>query len=298
MTVSHPPQEGPDNFALVIGAMKSGTTSLFEVLAQHPEVAPCRVKEPDFFSEAANFERGWDWYRGLWDWKSDHRVALEASASYTKAPLWPDVPRRIASMPAARFRFIYMIRHPIRRIESQARHSLYEGWGQSLDTGIARDLLEFTRYAMQADQFTEVFPRSALSIVVLEEFERDPRTVLRRLCEFLEIDPDFEFTDPERRYNKGDLYNLPSHWAKVLRGGPLRRVADVVLPRSMRHWIRDLLTGAATTRERSPSGGRHELTPDEVQHVLTTLGPDLRRLRDHYGVDIERHWGPILVEEA
>lgn len=290
---SSPPSPDPGNFALIVGAMKSGTTSLFEILAQHPEVAPCRVKEPDFFSELANFERGWDWYRGLWDWKPGNHIALEASASYTKAPLWPEVPRRIASMPDARFRFIYMVRHPLRRIESQARHSLFEGWGQSLDAGIARDLLEFTRYSMQADQYMEIFPRSSLLIVVLEEFEKDPRTVLKRICGFLDIDAAFEFDDPERRYNKGDLYNLPSAWARLLRGGPLRRVADAVLPRSARHRIRDLVTGAAT-RDKPAIGGRHELNADEVARVLSTLRPDLLRLRDHYEVDWERQWGPIL----
>ncbi len=38
-------------FAIVIGAMKSGTTSLFRHLGTHPEVLPCRVKEPKFVSD-------------------------------------------------------------------------------------------------------------------------------------------------------------------------------------------------------------------------------------------------------
>ncbi len=39
-----------NNFALIIGAMKCGTTSLFSYLAQHPEISACQPKEPDFFS--------------------------------------------------------------------------------------------------------------------------------------------------------------------------------------------------------------------------------------------------------
>lgn len=38
-----------DNFGLIIGTMKGGTTSLFNYLAQHPQVCPCSNKEPDFF---------------------------------------------------------------------------------------------------------------------------------------------------------------------------------------------------------------------------------------------------------
>jgi hypothetical protein len=37
-------------FALIIGSMKSGTTSLFRYLAEHPELSPSTPKEPNFFS--------------------------------------------------------------------------------------------------------------------------------------------------------------------------------------------------------------------------------------------------------
>jgi hypothetical protein len=286
----------PDNFALIIGAMKSGTTSLFEILTQHPEVAGARIKEPDFFSEPAVFERGWDWYRGLWDWRGGHTVALEASVSYTKAPIWAGVPQRIAAMPDARFRFIYMIRHPFTRISSQVRHSLYEGWGKSLDEDLTEDLIDFSRHAMQADRYMEVFPRSALLIKTLEEFSASPTQVLEEICRFLEIDPSFPFASVERRYNKGDLYGLPSSLARVVRGGALRAVADRLLPRSVRHRIRDALTGAA--RADNPTLGRYELNEMEQQRVLERLEQDHLRLRDHYGVDVERHWGLTLPRSA
>ena len=42
------------NFALIIGAMRCGTTSLFSYLSQHPEVAPSTPKEPDFFANDGN----------------------------------------------------------------------------------------------------------------------------------------------------------------------------------------------------------------------------------------------------
>ena len=54
----------PSNFALIIGAMKSGTTSLFHLLAQHPEIAAASVKEPNYFSSDDVYSKGWDWYVG------------------------------------------------------------------------------------------------------------------------------------------------------------------------------------------------------------------------------------------
>ena len=39
----------PKRFGLIIGAMKCGTTTLFNHLACHPQLAASRVKEPSFF---------------------------------------------------------------------------------------------------------------------------------------------------------------------------------------------------------------------------------------------------------
>ena len=44
------PESAPDRIALIIGAMKSGTTTLFEVLSQHPQIAAAPDKECDFFT--------------------------------------------------------------------------------------------------------------------------------------------------------------------------------------------------------------------------------------------------------
>ncbi len=47
------------------------------------------------------------------------------------------------------YRFIYMLRNPLTRIESQLRHGLFAGWGKSLDAGIPDDAVYYSSYAMQ-----------------------------------------------------------------------------------------------------------------------------------------------------
>lgn len=48
---------------LIIGAAKSGTTSLFYNLIQHPGIVPPKVKEVAFFNEPRNYHMGANWYR-------------------------------------------------------------------------------------------------------------------------------------------------------------------------------------------------------------------------------------------
>ena len=49
--------------AFLIGAAKSATTTLADLLNQHPHIFLSNPKEPDFFW--INWDRGIDWYRAL-----------------------------------------------------------------------------------------------------------------------------------------------------------------------------------------------------------------------------------------
>ena len=52
---------------VLIGAMKAGTTSVFHWLGSIPSVSLPEVKEPGYFSNDERWDRGWDWYSGLFD---------------------------------------------------------------------------------------------------------------------------------------------------------------------------------------------------------------------------------------
>ena len=76
--------ETPPSF-IVVGAMKSGTTSLYKWLSGHSGCCFCRLKEPHFFS--INWDRGIDWYRGLFSECPNQQISGEASQSYTDPKL-------------------------------------------------------------------------------------------------------------------------------------------------------------------------------------------------------------------
>ena len=74
-----------ENFAIIIGAMKAGTTTLFDHLAAHPAIAPASPKEPGFFAFEEKFDAGLASYEALFDFDAEsHKWALEASTDYTK----------------------------------------------------------------------------------------------------------------------------------------------------------------------------------------------------------------------
>ena len=118
---------GPRRFALILGAMKSGTTVLYRYLEKHPQLCGCIEKEPSYFAPA---EYDWDLsaYQRLWPrWRSGHARALEGSTDYAKWPSFAEACDRLGHA-AARcdldFKFLYLVRDPITLVESFYRHAM------------------------------------------------------------------------------------------------------------------------------------------------------------------------------
>jgi len=278
----------PDSFLLIIGAMKSGTTSLFEILKQHPEIAACNKKEPDFYTSFNDPVSNWDKYLKLWNWvPGKHKIAMEASTSYTKAPLIEGTPEKIASSPTDRFKFIYMMRDPLKRISSQVRHAIYEGWGKSLDKEFSKDLIYFTQYAMQLDKYHELFPKEKFLLLTLEEFKVDPDLVLYQVCDFLDISKSFKFKEINEPRNTGDFYDIPPLFASLLKNSALRYASDVLIRGNARTKLRYWLSIFGRNNN---SIGRWELNDKEIENIFRLLRSDLKDLSREYGIDVRKYW--------
>jgi hypothetical protein len=108
---------------LVIGAMRSGTTSLYDLVCRHPGVRPSIKKEVHYLD--LNFNRGERWYRAHFPRRSvlDGRITGEASPYYIYHPLAPH--RAAGLVPQARV--IAILRDPIDRAYSHYWHSVQLG---------------------------------------------------------------------------------------------------------------------------------------------------------------------------
>lgn len=283
-------QARPANFVFIIGAMKCGTTSLFEILSQHYQICASKAKEPDYFTEDKNDE-ALDKYLALWNWKQNtHSIALESSVAYSKAPYISGVPERIDKAKLGQHKFIYILRHPLSRIESQIRHGLFAGWGKSLDDGIPDDAINFSRYAMQLEEYLSYFSRDSIMLVTLEEFMSNPNEVLVRMCQFLSIDDNFQFTEVTKTRNSGDFFNATANLSKVTQSGIGQFIAQKLLPAKAKNMIRNMIAGSNRNSKPRSDLGRWKLTPEEKETALKLLAEDLIKLEADYDIDIQKHW--------
>lgn len=276
----------------IVGAQKSGTSSLWSYLGRHPEVFVTGDKEPRFFVEERAWRRGRSWYEGLFAAAGDARARGEASTDYSVFPTYAGVPERIASVvPEARI--IYLMRDPIERMRSSYHHSLSNGVERR---PIATALLEDARYlyqsqyAMQVGRYLEHFARSQVLLVTAEELRKERSETVARVLEFLGVDPGIEPENLETEYNASDGRTKPRWWARRVGDGLAALQADDGLPAPIRPLV--VTVGRVLgPRSREPIHS-HELDLDEElrARLAVVLRPDLEALRRHMGAAFDC-WG-------
>jgi Sulfotransferase domain len=182
-------------FAFILGAMKSGTSTLWSYLIQHPRICRCLFKEPNFWSGDVEPKDVESYYRLWLPNPLTRQIALEASPQYTASPPGPNVADRLRGLPG-RKHFFYLVRDPVQRVESHIAHAI--GKGQlALDKALIlddfKDYVSLSSYYTQLSRYRLAFPDATITILDFDELKRDPVSLLKRACIALEIDPDYRF---------------------------------------------------------------------------------------------------------
>jgi hypothetical protein len=111
---------------VIIGAMKSATTSLYWWLQEQPDVFMAHPKETNFFSRAKDWDRGIGWYEAQFAKALSGQLKGEASVDYSSPERSMVAAQRMSSV-VPNAKLIYIIRHPIDRIRSHYRHEVQRG---------------------------------------------------------------------------------------------------------------------------------------------------------------------------
>jgi hypothetical protein len=284
---------------LVIGAARSGTTALTSFLGEHPDVFVATPKEPHFLA----FPGGGPHFVGLGDDDLVNRTAVRDEQTWRElfrgraerrrgegsvtTLAYPD-----ASVPAIErhcapgCRLVVMLRDPVDRAFSSWSYLRSRGYDAgSFEECLSAEeertaagwshmwqLARLSRYAEQLAPFAATFG-DRLLVVVQEEFAADPPGQLRRVLEFLAVDPDVPI-DAARHVNTS---GLPRHRAitsglnTVRRSPVLRRLVTAAVPQRHRERIRsanlDRVTVAPATRARLAAA-----LADDVQDLQDLLG--------------------------
>jgi len=171
---------------LIIGAAKSGTTSVYQYLLRHPKVFLSTPKEPCFFSDDSIYARGEEWYRGLFREASESDICGEATTDYARWPNTPDVPSRIARViPTAKL--VYIMRHPVDRAYSWYGHEQRNRVTTDFESFLSVDsrAIYDSMYMRQIERYLRFFSRDQIHLMIFEDFTEMPDRELQELQYFL-----------------------------------------------------------------------------------------------------------------
>ena len=203
---------------LIVGAQRSGTTSMFKTLIQHPMVArPFLRKGIHYFD--VRYDRGESWYRGNFPITATSTLKRrgvrpltgESSPFYMFHPL---APTRIAhDLPD--MRLIVLLRDPVERAYSAHTHESARGFEtESFERALEledqrikgerermlveegyeshhwrHDDLTRGRYIEQLRELEAAVGRERILVVDSDDFFTTPHEVWPEVCDYLQLSP-------------------------------------------------------------------------------------------------------------
>jgi len=185
----------------IVGVARGGTTSLWQYLDAHPDIFMAAVKEPYYFSDyykSDPFPKDRDAYLSLFAAGRDARWRGEASTAY----FWDrsSAARIEKASPSARI--LISLRNPADRAYSEylknvrsgeERRELLPAIREEIAAGPKHggrsNFLVSGFYTDSLERYLEAFGAN-VHVLFFEKLASDPRGEVRRIFEFLEVDPD------------------------------------------------------------------------------------------------------------
>ena len=222
----------------IVGAAKTGTTSLHYYLNEHPEILMSSEKEPDYFSDKEILDQGLYYgksridslikYNNLFLKRDKEKFLGDASVSYL---FYPEISERIKEY-NPESKIIIMLRDPIDRAFSHYLMDYSLGLtSKSFEEEFKNQVsLNFQQYFLlgnyynQVKKYLEVFETKNVHIIWYSEFKKNTEKELQKVIKFIGLNTDFK-VDFNKVYNS---FSMPKN-------NIIRKIYSVV-------WLRKILT--------------------------------------------------------
>jgi hypothetical protein len=313
----------PDFF--IVGSPKTGTTSLFEMLRQHPGVFMPDLKEPLYLAADARVRPGHEReprehglpvtleeYLALFAPAGPGQLIGEASTFY----LWSSLAAQEIAALQPRARAIAVLREPASFLRSL--HMMFQRWGLETEKRLERatspeleaerragrklprtahrpQLLQYAehvRYAEQVQRYHAALGTDRTLVLIHDDYRADTAGTIQSVLRFLELDEDQQIEPvtvnvTSRTVRSPRLKRMLTHAARG--EGPLARSSRAAVK---------ALTPAGLRRDAVRKLRRHAVTaePKPVDDAYMTelrrrYKPEVERLSELLGRDLVGEWG-------
>lgn len=211
---------------IVIGAAKSGTTTLFELAKDHPQLAMPQEKEVPFFDDDTLFSRGIKWYV---DRYFAHTPSGKKKGTITpqymlgKDNTGPQLVAERIKQTLPHTKLVVLLRNPVERAHSHYRmlaqrghfdepfdeatdkllHSDKLDWFRSHDIDDSNSFLLGSEYGRILSYYYSLFDSKNILVLYTEDLKTQPEKVMQQFFHFLEVDENFVSDNLGKEFRKG-----------------------------------------------------------------------------------------------
>ena len=271
---------------LIVGAPRSGTTLLYEVLSAHPDVFMSPIKEPGYFCNGK--VRDLDDYLALFERAETHVISGEATTLY----LYDKQAAGRIHEHNPRMNLVAVLRDPVERAYSHyLQHvvlgsNVDESFEQSLageSARIVQGRSPFTYYRQlgcygsQILRYLQHFPREQLLFLLHDDLKQNPAAICRRLFQFLGVNSDVAVRTGVNRNPSGMPKNKRLH-RLLMEPGKGKGLLKQILPGALQRRIHLALLERNLSRPPLSDATRKMLIRfyrPEVEMTAELIGRDL-----------------------
>jgi len=283
--------EKPD--FIIMGAMKSATSTLHTQLSLQKGIFMTKSKEPNYFSDNEQYDKGHAWYESLFYEAKEGDLCGESSTHYTKLPHYPlTVGRMSKNLKSPKL--IYVMRHPVDRLVSHYIHQ----WSQHVmtcDINQAVDeydeLVAYSCYAMQLSPYIEEYGRENILCVFMESIKNNPQEQLTKIADFIGYKGGvhWQFDVDIQNVSKEKIRAFPGY--KVLIDSrPMAWLRRRFIPHSIRNSIKKIFT-----MQKRPL-----VNPEQLAKITEIFDADLKLLSVMLGCNILltcKNYNAVVLEQ-
>ncbi len=286
---------------LIIGAGRSGTTSLYHHLKGHPQIYFPELKELHYFSIEDLYNRGENYYHRFF--LPSKNAKLIASAD-TYLLISKEAPQRIFHYNPS-MKFIAILREPFERAVSSYKYALSHGYESPKNSLYNAFLNESENlkdaniiqqnnfghfysglYFKHLSHWISYFPASQFLILTTKELNANPLTTMHKIYDFLNISTPQE--PPQfKKYNQAiETKSVRLQNILANRDHILRKIIRFLFPNRLKHRI--IHSGVIEKLKHlniKNAGNSHiKITPKEKEKIQRYFSEDLERLNDQFGI--------------
>lgn len=292
---------------LIAGFNRCGTSTLHQILAQHPDLCMSNPKELHYFNFNNCYAKGLEWYDQFFAHGKKGQLKGDATPSYIYKGVMFDADidsyqwqpeddslKRIKNYNPD-IKIIISLRHPldgalssiekakVRGIESPKSpvHEILEAeWsGRKKIEETYNCHFYLTRYALHVEYLLSLFPRENILFLVFEDWVKDQQGTLNKVTDFLRLERHTLNLDKDVRTNEGVSMKIPG----------LQKALMAVLPERVAYAI--LIRFGAKKGYDKPQG-------TEYQKLASAYAEDVARLQTLTGLDLSLWNIPKIHDKA